>query len=58
MLLPSLVADKVCGLTIVNSVLAALHRRNLTGHGQCIEIPMIDVMRAFVLTEHGSGRAC
>lgn len=54
-LFPSLVADKVCGLTIANSVTAALYHRALTGQGQCIEIPMIDVMRAFVLTEHGSG---
>ena len=55
MLLPSLVADKVCGLTIANSVAAALFHRAQTGQGQCIEIPMVDVMRAFVLTEHGSG---
>lgn len=55
MLLPSLVADKFCGLTIANSVTAALYHRALTGQGQCIEIPMIDVMRAFVLTEHGAG---
>ncbi len=55
MLLPSLVADKVCGLTIANSVVAALFHRAQTGQGQCIEIPMVDVMRAFVLTEHGSG---
>ena len=54
-LFPSLVADKVCGLTISNTVVAALYHRSLTGQGQCIEIPMIDVMRAFVLTEHGSG---
>ena len=55
MLLPSLVADKVCGLTISNAVIAALYHRTVNGQGQCIEIPMIDVMRAFVLTEHGSG---
>ncbi len=55
MLLPSLVADKFCGLTIANSVTAALYHRALTGQGQCIEIPMIDVMRAFVLAEHGAG---
>lgn len=55
MLLPSLVADKVCGLTIANSVVAALFHRAQTGQGQCIEIPMVDVMRAFVLAEHGSG---
>lgn len=54
-LFPSLVADKVCGLTIANAVLAALFHRTHTGQGQFIEIPMIDVMRSFVLTEHGSG---
>ncbi|MCP4962399.1 MAG: CoA transferase [Actinomycetia bacterium] len=54
-LLPTLVADKVSGMTIAYSVLAALFHRSRTGQGQSIEIPMIDVMRAFVLTEHGSG---
>ena len=54
-LIPSLVADKVCGMAIANAVLAALYHRAMTGQGQSIEIPMIDVMRAFVLTEHGSG---
>lgn len=54
-LLPTLVADKVAGMTIANAVLAALYHRAVSGIGQSIEIPMIDVMRAFVLTEHGSG---
>lgn len=54
-LLPTLVADKVCGMAVTNGVLAALYHRAMTGIGQYVEIPMIDVMRAFVLTEHGSG---
>ncbi len=54
-LMPTLIADKVCGMAIVNAILAALYHRALTGQGQDIEIPMIDVMRAFILTEHGSG---
>ncbi len=54
-LMPTLVADKVCGITISNAVLAALFHRTRTGEGQEIEIPMVDVMRAFMLTEHGSG---
>ena len=54
-LLPTLVADKVSGLTIANSVMAALFHRERTGEGQFIEIPMIDVMRSFVLVEHGAG---
>ena len=54
-LLPTLVADKVCGLTIASSVLAALYHRAMTGEGQRIEVPMIDVTRSFVLVEHGAG---
>ncbi len=54
-LMPTLVADKVAGLTIANAVLAALVHRGTTGEGQHVEIPMIDVMRAFILTEHGAG---
>jgi crotonobetainyl-CoA:carnitine CoA-transferase CaiB-like acyl-CoA transferase len=55
MLLPTLVADKVCGFAIANAVLAALVHRARTGDGQEIEVPMVDVMRAFVLVEHGAG---
>jgi crotonobetainyl-CoA:carnitine CoA-transferase CaiB-like acyl-CoA transferase len=54
-LMPTLVADKVAGLTITSAVLAALHHRSATGEGQHIEVPMLDVMRAFVLVEHGAG---
>jgi len=51
-LVPSLVADKVSGLTIAYAVIAALFERERTGHGQQIEVPMIDVMTAFTLVEH------
>ena len=54
-LFPTLVADKVAGMTIANAVMAALVHRGVSGEGQFIEIPMIDVMRAFVLVEHGAG---
>lgn len=54
-LFPTLVADKVSGMTIVNAVLAALVHRGVSGDGQFIEIPMIDAMRSFVLVEHGAG---
>lgn len=54
-LLPTLVADKVSGMAIANAVLAALYHRAVTGTGQQIEVPMIDVMTAFILVEHGGG---
>jgi crotonobetainyl-CoA:carnitine CoA-transferase CaiB-like acyl-CoA transferase len=51
-LFPSIVADKVCGQTIVNGVLAALYHRAKTGVGQRVEVAMYDSMLAFNLVEH------
>ncbi|MEU5214138.1 CoA transferase [Streptomyces sp. NPDC020742] len=53
--LPTIIADKVCSLTIAYSVLAALVHRDRTGQGQQIEIPMTDTMIAFNLVEHLAG---
>ncbi len=52
-LAPTIMADKICGLTISQAVIAALFHRLRTGAGQRIEIPMLDVMQAFLLVEHG-----
>ena len=49
---PTLMADKVSGLTIAYAVLAALFHRERTGEGQRVEVPMVDVMTAFTLVEH------
>lgn len=53
-LMPTLIADKVAGLAIANSVLAALFHRSRTGEGQDISIAMIVATRAFILVEHGA----
>jgi crotonobetainyl-CoA:carnitine CoA-transferase CaiB-like acyl-CoA transferase len=53
-IIPSIVADKVSGLTIVYTVLAALHHRDRTGEGQRVEVPMVDTIQAFMMVEHGA----
>lgn len=54
---PSLIADKMTGMAVVNAVLAALVHRGRTGKGQYVEVPMLETMAAFVLTEHLGGLA-
>lgn len=54
MVTATIMADKVCGLTIVYAVTAALYRRSVTGQGEHIEVPMVETMKAFTLVEHGA----
>ena len=52
---PSIIADKVAGLYITQAVLAALHRRTVTGEGDFVEVPMAESLAAFNLVEHLNG---
>lgn len=52
---PAIMADKVCGMTMAQSVLAALVHKARTGQGQEIEVPMLETMVAFNLIEHQRG---
>jgi crotonobetainyl-CoA:carnitine CoA-transferase CaiB-like acyl-CoA transferase len=52
---PTILADKVCALTIAYSTLAAVIHQRATGEGQLVEVPMTDTLLAFNLVEHLSG---
>lgn len=52
---PTILADKVCALTIVYATLAAVIHQRSTGRGQHVEVPMTDTMLAFNLVEHLGG---
>lgn len=54
---PSLVADKICGLTLVGAVSAALVHRERTGQGQMVEVPMLETITAFNSIEMLGGHA-
>ena len=49
---PTVIADKVCGLTLAYSLLAALMHRQRTGEGQQVEVPMFESMVQFLMVEH------
>jgi crotonobetainyl-CoA:carnitine CoA-transferase CaiB-like acyl-CoA transferase len=55
-LLPTLVADKVCGLFMAQAITAALFHRSRAGEGQFVEVPMLECMTSFNLVEHFYGQ--
>jgi crotonobetainyl-CoA:carnitine CoA-transferase CaiB-like acyl-CoA transferase len=53
--LPSLIADKVAGLTGAQAALAAYIHKLRTGKGQFVEVPMYETFSQFMLLEHLAG---
>ncbi|MBC7505410.1 MAG: CoA transferase [Sandarakinorhabdus sp.] len=53
--MPTIIADKVSGLTAGIAILAAIVRRQTTGKGGFVEIPMFETMVAFNFVEHFYG---
>jgi crotonobetainyl-CoA:carnitine CoA-transferase CaiB-like acyl-CoA transferase len=53
---PTIAADKTTGLVAAHAILAALLKRERTGEGCTVEVPMFESMVAFNLVEHFYGQ--
>ena len=54
--LPATLADRTVGLHLSNAVTAALYRREKTGTGQRVDVPMFESLLQTILGEHLGGR--
>lgn len=52
---PTLIADRVTGLTAAHATIAALFGRQHTGRGETIRVSMFETIAAFVLGDHLGG---
>jgi len=55
--MPSLIADKLTGMAMVQAVCAALFHRERSGDGQMIEVPMLETLSAFNSVDMMGGMA-
>jgi crotonobetainyl-CoA:carnitine CoA-transferase CaiB-like acyl-CoA transferase len=49
---PSVIADKTCGLFAVIAALSALRHKERTGEGQYVAVPMLETFTGFLMAEH------
>jgi crotonobetainyl-CoA:carnitine CoA-transferase CaiB-like acyl-CoA transferase len=54
---PLALVDRITGISAVHAILAGLFRRDRTGEGQSVELPMFETMAEFVLGDHLGGRS-
>jgi crotonobetainyl-CoA:carnitine CoA-transferase CaiB-like acyl-CoA transferase len=54
---PLTLVDRIVGINAAHVILAAVFRRDRTGEGQSVELPMFETMAQFVLGDHLGGRA-
>ena len=50
--IPSVIADKTCGLFTAIASLAALRHKERTGEGQFVVVPMLETFTGFMMAEH------
>jgi len=50
--LPTVAADKLCGVFLASAIGMALFSRSRTGRGQEVQVPMLESMLSFNLVEH------
>jgi crotonobetainyl-CoA:carnitine CoA-transferase CaiB-like acyl-CoA transferase len=53
---PLALTDRIVGINAAHAVLAAIIRRDRSGVGQSVELPMFETMAQFVLGDHLGGR--
>ena len=49
---PSIIADKTCGLFAAIAALSALRHKEKTGEGQYVAVPMLETFTGFIMAEH------